>query len=110
MIESNDKKDYLASIQTSYTIKATGELWYAMTHLAQVYIQRGSTQIGADILVFVLIQDDVSQDVYDLAFDLFDDLERSICPRVIWDAKVFASEMDLEGMIDYLLGDVDNSS
>ena len=97
------EKDFLASIRASYAIDAMGELWFAMTQLAQRYIQKGWTQEASDILAFVLLQDDVPLDIYEQAEELFDDLERSICPRVIWDAKAFAADMDLIGMVDYLL-------
>ena len=99
------EKDYLASIRASYAINATDELWYGMTQLAQLYIQREWTQEASDILAFILLQADVPQDTYDTAEALFDDLERSICPRVIWDAKAFASDMDLIGMVEYMLGE-----
>lgn len=97
------EKDYLASIRASYAIPASDELWDAMTQLAQLYIQYGWAQTASDILAFVLLQDDIPQEIHEQADELFDDLERSICPRVIWDAKAFASDMDLISMVDYLL-------
>ena len=100
------EKDYLASIRASYAIQANDELWYAMTQLAQLYCQRGWTQTPSDLLAFILLQDDVPADIYQQAEELFDDLERSICPRVIWDAKAFASDMDLVGMVEYVLEDL----
>lgn len=105
MTPQHSEKDYLVSIRASYAINATGELWVAMTQLAQLYIGQGWTQTAADILAFVVLQDDVPQGIYEQAEDLFDDLERSICPRVIWDARTFAKDMDLVGMIEYLLED-----
>jgi hypothetical protein len=103
MTEYSPEKDYLASIRASYAINAMGELWYAMTQLAQRYIKQDWTQTASDILAFVVLQDDVPQDTHEQAEEFFDNLERSICPRVIWDAKEFASDMDLVGMVDYLL-------
>ena len=103
------EKDYLATIQAAYAISAMSELWYAMTQLSAYYITCGWTQTASDILAFVLLQENVPQDTHDQAYDLFDDLERSICPRVIWDARQFAQDMDLIDMIDYLL-DSDNAS
>lgn len=101
-------KDYLTSIRASYAINATDELWYAMTQLAQHYVKEDWTQTASDILAFILLQADVPADIHEQAYDLFDNLERSICPRVIWDAKAFASDMDLMGMVDYLLKDTPN--
>lgn len=97
--------DYLASIRAAYQIDARGELWYAMTQLAVIYIGRDWTQTAADVLAFVLLQDDLSDDVQEQAFERFDDLERCICPRVILDAKAFAEEVDLPEMIEYLLAE-----
>jgi len=99
------EKDYLASIRASYAIHATDELWDAMCQLSELYIRDGWTQTASDILAFIVLQDDVPHDIYEQAEDLFDHLERSICPRVIWDAKAFASDMDLIGIIEYLLED-----
>lgn len=95
--------DYLASIRASYAINAYGELYYALTQLAEDHIQQGETQMASDILAFILLQQDVPEDVREQAFELFDDLERRICPRVIWDAKAFAQDMDIQGMVEYVL-------
>lgn len=103
MAVKQTEKDYLASIRASYAIHAMDELWYGMTQLAELYIKRGWTQEASDILAFILLQDDVPADTYTQAEELFDDLERSICPRVIWDAKAFASDMDVVGMVEYVL-------
>jgi len=95
--------DYLASIRASYAIGARGDLYDAMTRLAELNIGQGETQMGTDLLAFVLRQSDVPTDIHERAFDLFDDLERRICPRVIWDAKAFAEDMDMQGMVEYIL-------
>ncbi len=98
--------DYLASIRASYAIRAYGELYYAMTQLADYYRQQDDTQTASDILAFILLQSDLPKDIREQAFELFDDLERRICPRVIWDAKAFAEDMDIQGMVEYVL-DID---
>lgn len=105
-MKSQKYKDYRASIHASYTIHAYGELYDAMTRLATFYIEQGETQLASDILAFVLLQTDLPNDIYEQAYELFDDLERRICPRVIWDAKAFAQDMDMQGMVEYVL-DVD---
>lgn len=104
---ATEKADYLASIRASYAISAMDELWYAMTQLADLYIHQEETQIASDILAFILLQDDVARDIYEQADALFDALERRICPRVIWDAKSFAHDMDIEGMVEHIL-DIDD--
>lgn len=97
------KADYLASIHASYAISAMDEFWYAMIQLADLYIKQEETQIASDILAFVLLQDGIATDIYEQADALFDELERRICPRVIWDAKSFANDMDIEGMVEHIL-------
>ena len=99
---------YLASIRASHAIHAKDELCYAMTQLAELYIERGWTQTAADILAFILLQKDVPSDIDEQAHELFDNLEGSICPRVIWDAKAFASDMDWLGMVEYMLDETPN--
>jgi hypothetical protein len=103
MTNLDNPTTYIASIRAAYAIAAHGELYDAMTQLAEQYIHQGDTQIACDILAFILLQNDVPVDVHEHAWDMFDMLERSICPRVIWDAKAFAHDMDLQGIVDYVL-------
>ena len=98
------EKDYISSIHVAYTIGVKDELWYAMLRLAEIHIHHGDTQKASDILAFILLQEhNISSDIYEEAFELFDDLERRICPRVIWDARAFANDMDIQGMVEYIL-------
>lgn len=106
MSTHSTEQDYLTSIRVAHAINASGELWDAMTQLAVIYVERGWTQEACDILAFVLLQKDVPSDVHDQAYAAFDHLERSLCPRVIWDARAFAHGMDLDTMLAYLLDDL----
>lgn len=103
MTNLDNPTNYIASIRAAYAIAAHGELYYAMTQLAEQHINQGDSQLACDILAFVLLQPDIPTDVHEHAWDMFDALERSICPRVIWDAKAFAQDMDLQGMVEYVL-------
>ncbi len=78
-------------------------LYEAMTLLAAACIEQGLTQTAADILAFLLRQPDLSVTARAAAEDIFADLESRICPRVIYDAKEFATDMDLSAMIEYAL-------
>ncbi len=104
------ERDFKAAIRAAYATGNTNELYYAMTYLAEAYITRDWTQTASNILAFVLLQVDVDSDSYDLADELFDDLERRICPRVILDAKTFAQEITLTEMIAYVLDNKDDDS
>lgn len=96
-------KDYLSAIQAADSINAIHEIYDALVGLSACYMADGLTQEAADILAFVLLQADIAQDIHDTAEELFEDLESWICPRVIYDAKVFAREVDLEDIIWYVL-------
>lgn len=74
-----------------------------MTALAEYCINLGHTQTGADILAFVLRQSDADPLTLERAEEGFAELESRVCPRIILDAREFAADMDLPGMIHYLL-------
>lgn len=78
-------------------------LLQTMTALAEYCIEIGHTQAGADILAFVLSQSDADPLTLERAEERFAELESRICPRIILDAREFAADMDLMGMIHYLL-------
>lgn len=74
-----------------------------MTALAEYCIEIGQTQAGADILAFVLRQSATDPLTRERADESFAELESRVCPRIILDAREFAADMDLPGMIHYLL-------
>ncbi len=78
-------------------------LYEALTLLAAACVARELSQSAVDILAFLLLQSDLSIAVKDIAEDMFADLEGRICPRIIYDAKEFATDMDLKTMVEYLL-------
>lgn len=85
------------------TAEEKRKLHQAMTALAERCIDRGHTQTAADILAFLLSQDDLDARALDRADDCFAELESRVCPRIILDARDFAATMDLRTMIEYLL-------
>ena len=94
------EKDLLISIKAAKSLNATYDILDALTQLARVYIKRGETQEGADILAYVL-RCAAPADVLDHAQALWDDLARYICPRVLLDAEDFGSKATLDDVLEY---------
>lgn len=96
------ERDYLASIRAAKSLSAVTELLDSFTGLAAIYVERGETQEGADVLAYVLRHPETAPDTHEAAQAQWDDLERYICPRVLLDAQDFASKADLEDLIEYV--------
>jgi hypothetical protein len=77
-------------------------LYDALYRWALWHAQQGFTQEAADVLAFLLRCDDIPQDCLAAAADLFEELETRICPRVILDAKDFASKATLDDILEYV--------
>jgi hypothetical protein len=87
-----------------------GDVLVLCIYLAALYIERGETQEAADILAWVLLQaEDFDASIIDMAQEHFETLEASICPRVIHDARDFASKATLQDILDYIYADSDLS-
>ena len=76
-----------------------------MVALAQLMWEREQTQMAADALAFVLLQDDLSPELRQQADELYAEMESRVCPRIILDARQFAADMDLQTTIEYVLED-----
>ncbi len=70
-----------------------------LVQAADMLIEHGITDHAANILAFVLAQPDVHPSTYDHADALFDDLEATICPRVILDARTYAETATLQNVL-----------
>jgi hypothetical protein len=105
-IQPLTERDLLASIRAAWAIEAHSEILDAITQLACIYIERGLTQDGADVLAFVLRQPNLPGDTFERARDAYEDLESYICPRVLLDAQDFASKATLQDIIDYVFAEV----
>lgn len=81
----------------------TSKLYRAMIALAEDCSEIGHTQTACDILAFLLLQKELSGAAFARADELFAELESRVCPRVILDARDFAADLDLQGMVEYLL-------
>ena len=99
------KKECLIAIRAGYAIQARLEILTSMTDLAEYYMGEGYTEEASEILAFVIIQPDLPDALLDRAEIRFDELESRICPRVIYDAKVFAKESTLADMVAYVLAE-----
>ncbi len=96
------EKDWLLMLQAAQSIQARAESLEALVGLAAVYIERGETQEGADVLAFVLRCPDAPDDILQRAQDTWDDLARYICPRVLLDAEDFASKATFADVLEYV--------
>ena len=96
------EKDLLVSIRMSLSIDAVTDALDAMVQLAAIWIERGETQEGSDILAFVMRDSRVAQDTFDMAQDEWDDLATYACPRVLVDAEDFGKKATLDDVIEYI--------
>lgn len=103
MVEKFSEKDLVLSLKASLAIQAQDDVLELFVAIAQAYISRGLTQEGADILAFILNRDNVPEDVVDLAVEAWEDLERWICPRVLYDAEIFGKKAYFEDVVEYIL-------
>ncbi len=92
-------------IKAALAIDAHDDILATLTDLAAVYIARGETQAGADILAFVRRVSWASPTTRAHAQDHWDDLARYSCPRVLVDAEDFARKAYLQDIIDYVFAD-----
>ncbi|MCA9892804.1 MAG: hypothetical protein KC615_07455 [Anaerolineae bacterium] len=101
------EKGLLATLNAALAIHAHAEIMHLFTELACLYIGKGLTQEGADLLAFILKQPELEEGTRHQAADAYDDLASYICPRVLFDAQDFASKARLEDVIDYVFASVD---
>jgi hypothetical protein len=92
----------LSEFPDAPTVEHRRKLYSALTALAELCISRDDAQTAAEILAFLVCQNDMDADTLHRADDLFVDLAGRICPRVIYDAREFAAAMDFATMIEYL--------
>jgi hypothetical protein len=97
------EQDLVAAIKAGLAIDARDELLDAFVQMAGIYIERGLTQEGADILAFVMLCTDIPEDIAEAAEDLWEDLATWICPRVLLDAEDFAKKAFLDNVVSYVL-------
>jgi len=97
-----EERNWLLILRAADEMNARIESLDAMTNLAQVYIERGETQEGADVLAFVLRCPDTAPDTAERAQQAWDDLACYICPRVLLDAEDFASKATYADLLEYV--------
>lgn len=96
------ESDLLLSIQAGLAIQSPADVLECLVQLAALYIDKGNTQEGADILAYLLHQTDTPQDIKEQSQALWNDLATWICPRVLYDAEDFGRKAALEDVIDYV--------
>lgn len=96
------EKEWLLMLRAAESICARAESLDVLVGLAALYIERGETQEGADVLAFVLRCPDAAADTLQRAQDAWEDLARYICPRVLLDAEDFASKATFADVVEYV--------
>ncbi len=70
--------------------------------IAERRMDTGDTTPAANALAFVMLHPAAGPVTYDRAEDLFLELEATICPRVIMDAKAYAQTVTLPSLLSEL--------
>ena len=103
-----NERSWLLTIQAAATIQSVAELFDALAGLADHYAAQGQTQSAADLLAFLLLQPDLAEDTAAQALESWEALESHICPRVLWDAREFASGANLNDIVEYVFAGTDS--
>ncbi|MCY4019213.1 MAG: hypothetical protein OXG39_07375 [Chloroflexi bacterium] len=102
---ANAESILLYRMRDAYVSRNQSALFHILHGLARAYWSNGFAEAAAENLAFLLLQDDLPPDLRESAEELLADIEGRVCPRIILDARTFAAEMDLQGMVEYLLED-----
>jgi hypothetical protein len=102
MDNSLTESDLLLSIRAGLAIESPADVLECLVELAALYIEKGNTQEGADVLAYLLHRIDTPQDIKAHGQALWDDLATWICPRVLYDAEDFGRKAALEDIVDYV--------
>jgi hypothetical protein len=77
------------------------DLYAALVGWSAWQISLGNTQEGGDVLAFLLRQP-LDPTTHERAEELWEELASRACPRVIYDARDFASKATLTDILDYI--------
>ncbi|GAB5492916.1 MAG: hypothetical protein Phog2KO_31310 [Phototrophicaceae bacterium] len=99
-------QDTITSLKASTELKNKKSVLALFVQVAEVYISQGLTQEGADVLAYVLQYEQTPDDIFDMAEDLWEDLERWICPRVLLDAETFGKKAYFKDVVEYILAGI----
>jgi hypothetical protein len=97
-----NEKDLLLAIKAGLAIHSPYDVLDCFVQLATVYVEAGRTQEGADVLAYLLHRIDTPQDIKAAGQELWDDLARWVCPRVLMDAEDFGRKAALEDVVAYV--------
>jgi len=100
------EKEAIISIKAGMAIQARDAVLSDLVLVAGLYIEQGLTQEGADILAYVMRCSNLPDDIEEQAYDLWEDLARWICPRVLLDAETFGKKAYLEDVVEYALAGI----
>jgi hypothetical protein len=97
------EKEYRLALKAALVIEAVPDALDAMTGIAVRWLdQEDRLQEAANVLAYVISHPDVDHATFDDADERFMDLESSICPRVIQDAREFILSKSLTTMANYI--------
>ncbi len=97
------EKEYRVALKAALVIEAVPDVLDAMTGIAVRWLEQPDRlQAAANLLAFVINHPDVDHTTFDYADERFMELESSICPRVIHDAREFILSKSLNTMANYI--------
>jgi hypothetical protein len=96
------ESDLLLSIKAGLAIHSPEDVLECLLQLAALYIEKGNTQEGADVLAYLLHRIDTPRDIKEQGQALWDDLATWVCPRVLYDAEDFGEKAALEDIVAYV--------
>ena len=96
------EQDYRVALKAAMVINAVTDALDAMTGVAARWLDRGLTEEAANLLFYVTHHPDVRHDTFDYADERWLELEATICPRVIEDARAFNLGKTLNTVATYI--------
>ncbi|MFO7322804.1 MAG: hypothetical protein DIU68_013830 [Chloroflexota bacterium] len=95
------------ALKTAINLGMVNAALNALVSIAEMFVERGDTERAANILALVLCYP-MSQRTGKRARELFSDLEQTVCPRVIADARSRAELLTLDDLASEVLAETAN--
>lgn len=92
MPESLSESNLVQSIKAGLALHSPNELMQCFLQLAAINIEKGQTQEGADVLAFLMWNEQTPRDIQEKATELWEDLARWICPVFCWMPKILGAK------------------
>jgi len=95
------------ALKTAINLGMVNAALNALVSIAEMFVERGDTERAANILALVLCYP-MSQRTGKRARELFSDLEQTVSPRVIADARSRAELLTLDDLASEVLAETAN--